>query len=193
MGPEQTAAADWCGMKSARDADKSKVFKTVPGKHTGAPLIVDCPLTIELSVAHIFDTGMYEIFVGTVKSIFADKTCIEGGKIDLAKLNPALFSFAGTAPGYYTVGNKFAQCWQIGATYKPEGAADAKKEVEPFPHVDASACVGCGTCVGVCPHELFEMKPDGIARFKEEKLDECVRCEECVHNCAASAISMKPK
>lgn len=202
IGPENVAAADFVGMKSAREVDKSNVFKTVTGKHTGAPLIVDCPLTMELSLAHTFDTGTHDLFIGAIKSIFADTRAVAGdGKLDPAKLNATLFSFAGPAPRYYNLGAGIGQCWQVGATYKPAASAAAAAApaaapaaaVEPFPHVDASACVGCGTCVGVCPHEMFEMGADGVAKFKEEKLDDCVRCEECVHNCAASAISMKPK
>lgn len=60
------------------------------------------------------------------------------------------------------------------------------------PVVDVDKCVGCETCVQVCPENLFEMK-DGVARFKQERVDDCTACETCVNNCPVTALSMVPK
>ena len=60
------------------------------------------------------------------------------------------------------------------------------------PVVDTEKCVGCETCVQVCPESLFEMK-DGVARFKQERVDDCTACETCVNNCPVTALSMVPK
>jgi flavin reductase (DIM6/NTAB) family NADH-FMN oxidoreductase RutF len=33
---------DYCGIVSGKNADKSTLFKVVPGKETGAPMVDDC-------------------------------------------------------------------------------------------------------------------------------------------------------
>ena len=60
------------------------------------------------------------------------------------------------------------------------------------PVVDVDKCIGCETCVQVCPVNLFEMQ-DGHARFIQERVDECTACETCVNSCPASALSMTSK
>jgi NAD-dependent dihydropyrimidine dehydrogenase PreA subunit len=55
------------------------------------------------------------------------------------------------------------------------------------PVVDKGKCIGCGTCVSVCPQNVFEMK-DGksvVARPQD-----CVACSACVENCPVEAIKL---
>ena len=50
--------------------------------------------------------------------------------------------------------------------------------------VDADECVGCETCVPVCPVEAISMQ-DGIAVIDQ---DTCTECEACVPTCPVEAI-----
>ncbi len=52
---------------------------------------------------------------------------------------------------------------------------------------DKETCIGCGTCVGMCP-DIFELDEEGKARIKEEKDKDCAR--EAADACPAGAISM---
>jgi ferredoxin len=54
---------------------------------------------------------------------------------------------------------------------------------------DADKCTGCGRCVEVCPHRVFEMQ-DGKARITDKDL--CMECGACAGNCEFGAISVKP-
>ena len=47
--------------------------------------------------------------------------------------------------------------------------------------VDASACVNCGKCAGVCPMQVDPSKSPNST--------ECIRCGECVRACPADALS----
>lgn len=52
------------------------------------------------------------------------------------------------------------------------------------PKVDKKKCNGCGTCVDVCPMEVFEIK-DNKAHVVN---DECVGCKACEAQCPQEAI-----
>ncbi len=49
-------------------------------------------------------------------------------------------------------------------------------------------CVGCGMCLVVCPHAVFEMS-DGHASI--EKRDACMECGACAQNCPTEAITVE--
>lgn len=50
-------------------------------------------------------------------------------------------------------------------------------------------CVGCGMCVTVCPHGVFELS-GGKAKIAD--LDSCMECGACLKNCAFGAITVSP-
>jgi NAD-dependent dihydropyrimidine dehydrogenase PreA subunit len=53
--------------------------------------------------------------------------------------------------------------------------------------LDEGRCTGCGLCVTVCPHEVFEL--NGRAVIKDR--DACMECGACALNCPAEAIAVE--
>ena len=51
----------------------------------------------------------------------------------------------------------------------------------------ADSCAGCGRCLEVCPHGVFEME-EGKARAAD--MDLCMECGACALNCPAGAIEV---
>lgn len=51
--------------------------------------------------------------------------------------------------------------------------------------LDRKACIGCGMCLQVCPHEVLAME-QGKARIIAQ--DACMECGACMTNCVAEAI-----
>ena len=51
------------------------------------------------------------------------------------------------------------------------------------------ACVGCGMCPTVCPHEVFTMD-QGKATILDR--DACMECGACARNCPSDALSVTP-
>lgn len=85
--------ADYVGSVSGNKTDKSEVFSYDAGD-SGAPVISDSPLTLECSVADIYETPNFESFICTINRTYVDEKCLdENGKIDYGKLKPVLFEF----------------------------------------------------------------------------------------------------
>jgi NAD-dependent dihydropyrimidine dehydrogenase PreA subunit len=60
-----------------------------------------------------------------------------------------------------------------------------------FPNVDKGKCTGCGTCISVCPQNVFELKGD---KSHVARPEDCVECMSCVENCPVRAIKLvEPK
>lgn len=53
--------------------------------------------------------------------------------------------------------------------------------------VDEERCVGCETCVDICPSQAISMNSDK-AKVDKEK---CVDCSTCVDACPSEAIRME--
>ena len=53
--------------------------------------------------------------------------------------------------------------------------------------LDVEKCTGCGMCVTVCPHAVWELA-DGKARMVRR--DACMECGACRLNCAEGAIAV---
>jgi NAD-dependent dihydropyrimidine dehydrogenase PreA subunit len=54
--------------------------------------------------------------------------------------------------------------------------------------LNVDKCVGCGMCITVCPHRVFQ-----INNKKAEIIDKdaCMECGACSRNCPVDAINVK--
>ncbi len=53
--------------------------------------------------------------------------------------------------------------------------------------VDKEKCIGCGTCVGVCPVNAITLDETGHAKINK---DICIKCHTCETVCPCSAIKI---
>jgi len=51
--------------------------------------------------------------------------------------------------------------------------------------LDRSLCIGCGRCLGVCPHQVFAL--EGKLAFLLDR-NACMECGACAGNCPTAAI-----
>jgi len=58
----------------------------------------------------------------------------------------------------------------------------------PKPIIDYKKCTSCGSCIEVCPVQVFE-KEDKKTVVK--KPDECIGCRACEAQCPKQAISVE--
>lgn len=54
--------------------------------------------------------------------------------------------------------------------------------------LDEQKCTGCGMCLEVCPHEVFEMNGKTV-QIRDR--DACMECGACSMNCPAGALAVK--
>ena len=54
--------------------------------------------------------------------------------------------------------------------------------------LDRAACVGCGRCLEVCPHQVFLLQ-DKKAVIVDR--DACMECGACKRNCPVQAIAVE--
>ncbi|MFA6332763.1 MAG: flavin reductase family protein [Methanoregula sp.] len=109
-------ATDYCGIVSAKNKDKSGVFKTFHGTLTGAPMITECPLSFECKVIEVHDFKSHTCFISEIVASHLDKSCMTDGKPDYQKINPLLLTMPDNH--YWTLGKTVGRAWSIGKDMK---------------------------------------------------------------------------
>jgi flavin reductase (DIM6/NTAB) family NADH-FMN oxidoreductase RutF len=100
-GPKIIQQTDYCGLVSGSRGDKTKIFHSFYGENGSAPMIEECPVNIECTVANILTINAMEICIGTVDGVYLDAGCLQEGLPDIKKINPVLYSLDRT---YWTIG-----------------------------------------------------------------------------------------
>ena len=101
-------ATDWCGVKSGRDVDKFKEMKLTKERANiiKAPLIKECPVSVECKVKEIVPLGSHDMFVAEIVAIDADEKYIDKkGAFDISKCD--LIGYANG--GYYPLESKIGK------------------------------------------------------------------------------------
>lgn len=90
VSEEQREQYAYLGSHSGRDGDKLKALgmKVGEGVKVNAPLLLDCPVSIECKVVDSIMTGSHEMFVGKVEYIHSKEELInENGTVDYSKID----------------------------------------------------------------------------------------------------------
>lgn len=81
---------DYLGQNSKRDGDKLKVMNVAleDAKVVNAPIMSDCPVSIECTIVDSIVTGSHEMFVGKIEYVHAKEDIIdEEGNLDFSSLS----------------------------------------------------------------------------------------------------------
>ena len=103
---------DYCGIRSGKDVDKSKIFNVFYGELPSAPMIQDCPVTAECILTELIDVSTHYIVLGEVKHIYTESQYMTDGVLDQKKLN--LLIFTNPANQYWTLGDVVADAYSVG-------------------------------------------------------------------------------
>lgn len=100
--------ADEAGAVSGNKEDKSALFAWERGEH-GAPVIGKAPLSVECTVADIYETKGFESFICTIDGTYVDEKHLDAqGKINYDTLKPVLFEFH--TYSYLKTGEMLGRC-----------------------------------------------------------------------------------
>jgi flavin reductase (DIM6/NTAB) family NADH-FMN oxidoreductase RutF len=108
--------ADYVGLVSGKDTDKSSVFASFYGSIKAAPMIAECPVNILCKLAQTIDQPSQEIFLGEIIETYVAKEYLSDNKPDFKKINPLIMG----GGWYWELGNK------AGATFS-DGKALIKR------------------------------------------------------------------
>ena len=103
---------DYCGLVSCRNTDKSGLFKSFRGTLTGAPVIRDCPLTMECSLVQTMELPTHLLFIGEIVGGYADENIMRRGIPDTKEMKPLLLTMPDNC--YRTLGEYAGKAWSEG-------------------------------------------------------------------------------
>jgi flavin reductase (DIM6/NTAB) family NADH-FMN oxidoreductase RutF len=109
---------DYCGIASGHTTDKSALFESFYGELKTAPMIRECPVSLECRVLHEYSVQHRQMFIAEVHCAYADEKYLveENGKkhiADLTTLDPILYALDNY---YYSIGKPIGIGYQEGNT-----------------------------------------------------------------------------
>jgi flavin reductase (DIM6/NTAB) family NADH-FMN oxidoreductase RutF len=108
---------DYVGMVSGKNTDKSGLFEIFWGELKNAPMIQECPVTMECRLKQVVDFETHDVFVGEIVQTYANEEVLkESGKIDVTRVRPLLFDM--NSVRYYGLGPELGACWNVGKKHK---------------------------------------------------------------------------
>ncbi len=116
LSQSQIVEADYVGLVTGSTTDKSGVFETFFGELQTAPLIQNCPASMECRLHDIYELKTHDVFIGEIVATYAEDAVLTGGKVDLSKVKPLLFDMSSMK--YWSLGQPAGDCWNVGKQYK---------------------------------------------------------------------------
>ncbi len=108
--------ADYVGIVSGKNIDKSEIFEYFTGNLKNAPMIKNAPVTMECEVVDIYDTEHHDNFIVRPINTYVEEDCLNTeGKIDYEKVRPLLFEMPNKQ--YLNIGKVVGKCWSDGNSY----------------------------------------------------------------------------
>jgi len=109
------AETDYCGIVSGRRSDKSRVFSVSYGELGTAPMIDECPVSLELKLVETVELSKTRLFIGQIAAAYADEEYMTDGDVDVPKTEPFLLIESPT-DHYAELGPQFAEAFSVGKT-----------------------------------------------------------------------------
>lgn len=107
---------DLAGIVSGSGFDKSVLFDVFYGSLARAPMIGQCPVTMECKVIQVVELPLDRLFLGEVMGTWTEERFLTGGAPDIEKVRP----FCLTMPDnrYWSVGPEIGRAWHDGLELK---------------------------------------------------------------------------
>lgn len=103
---------DYCGLVSGVKADKSHVFDVFYGNLKTAPMIRECPVTLECRLQQIVTLPTHSLVIGEIAGAYADQRVIRDNKPDFPAIDPLFLTMPDNR--YWTLGKHAGDAWSAG-------------------------------------------------------------------------------
>ena len=113
---EMVKITDYLGLVSGKRIDKSKFFNIFYGKLKKAPMISECPLTIECKLVKTVELPTNSFFIGEIVGAYSEERFLTDGVPDIKKINPFLLTMPDN--GYWSVGELIGRAWSDGKSMR---------------------------------------------------------------------------
>jgi flavin reductase (DIM6/NTAB) family NADH-FMN oxidoreductase RutF len=110
------AVTDYTGLVSGKRVDKSELFDLFYGQLKAAPMIKDCPLTIECKLHSRVDLPTNSFFIGEIMGAFTEERYLSDGILDIKKANPFVLTMPDNR--YWSIGECVGNAWKDGKALK---------------------------------------------------------------------------
>ena len=99
--------ADFCGMYTGRKVDKFKECSFTKEKATkiDAPMIGECPISIECRITDIIPLGSHDMFLADILAVNVEKALLEGDKLCINRAHLCAFAHG----EYYKLGERIGK------------------------------------------------------------------------------------
>jgi len=116
---------DYCGIVSGEKADKSGVFDVFYGSLKTAPMIRECPVTIECRLVKAVPLPTNTLFLGEIAGVYADRKILKDGKPDFPAIDPLFLTMPDNR--YWTLGKHAGNAWSAGKKFMQQSHKDTDK------------------------------------------------------------------
>jgi flavin reductase (DIM6/NTAB) family NADH-FMN oxidoreductase RutF len=108
----QAALVDYCGLVHGYEEDKASHIEVFEGSLESAPMVRQCPLTMECRLNQTIELPKDYFFIAEVISVYANESVLTDGKVDPVKLKPFVLTMPDN--GYWALGERVGEAWEIG-------------------------------------------------------------------------------
>ncbi len=107
---------DYCGIVSGKKQDKSWLFDLFYGEVKTAPMIRECPLTMECRLDQTVELPSNYLFIGEIAGVYTEEQYITDGCPDIEKMNPLSLTMPDNR--YWKTGECAGSAWKMGKNWK---------------------------------------------------------------------------
>lgn len=107
---------DYCGIVSGAKTDKSEIFDVFYGRLETAPMIADCPVSLECRLVQTVPLPTNSLYIGEIAGAYADGWVIKNGKADFTEVDPLILTM--TDNNYWSLGEHAGDAWSAGRKLK---------------------------------------------------------------------------
>jgi flavin reductase (DIM6/NTAB) family NADH-FMN oxidoreductase RutF len=103
---------DFCGLVSGAKVDKSETFDIFYGSLKTAPMIRECPVSLECRLIQIVSLPTNSLYIGEIVGAYADGRIIKDGKPDFPEIAPLFLTMPDNR--YWALGKYAGDAWSAG-------------------------------------------------------------------------------